>query len=67
MGRVLHCVWGGGIRGRRGQWREGNGDDVEGQGLKPDLPLTIFPENDLSGGHAKAIEALIQKIRAGAN
>lgn len=44
-----------------------NGDDVEGQGLKPDLPLTIFPENDLSGGHAKAIEALIQKIRAGAN
>lgn len=38
------------------------GEDLEGRGLAPDMPLTIFPDNDLAGGHAKAIQALMQKI-----
>ena len=43
-----------------------DGHDVEGRGLVPDQPMTIFPPEDLAGGHAKAIEALIQKIHADA-
>lgn len=43
-----------------------DGHDVEGKGLAPDTPMAIFPENDLAGGHAKAIQALIQKIRGDA-
>ncbi len=46
-------------------YRGPKGDDVEGKGLTPDIPLTVFPENDLSGGHAKAIEALMARIRQG--
>lgn len=39
------------------------GEDLEGRGLVPDTPLDLFPANDLNGGHAKAIQALIEKIR----
>jgi carboxyl-terminal processing protease len=39
------------------------GEDLEGRGLAPDTPLAVFPEADLNGGHAKAIQALMQKIR----
>jgi carboxyl-terminal processing protease len=39
------------------------GEDLEGRGLAPDTPMAVFPENDLAGGHAKAIQALIEKIR----
>jgi len=39
------------------------GEDLEGRGLAPDMPLDVFPANDLNGGHAKAIQALIEKIR----
>ncbi|MET3664553.1 carboxyl-terminal processing protease [Caulobacter sp. 1776] len=39
------------------------GEDLEGRGLAPDIPMTIFPDGDLAGGHAKAIQALIEKIR----
>jgi carboxyl-terminal processing protease len=40
------------------------GEDMEGRGLAPDMPLDVFPANDLNGGHAKAIQALMAKIRA---
>jgi carboxyl-terminal processing protease len=39
------------------------GEDLEGRGLAPDMPLDVFPAGDLNGGHAKAIQALIEKIR----
>ena len=39
------------------------GEDLEGRGLAPEIPLTVFPEDDLAGGHAKAIASLIAKIR----
>ncbi|WP_454715148.1 S41 family peptidase [Caulobacter segnis] len=39
------------------------GEDLEGRGLAPDTPMAVFPEPDLNGGHAKAIQALMQKIR----
>lgn len=39
------------------------GEDLEGRGMAADMPLDVFPENDLAGGHAKAIQALIAKIR----
>lgn len=39
------------------------GEDLEGRGLAPDTPMAVFPENDLNGGHAKVIQALMQKIR----
>ncbi|UAL12123.1 S41 family peptidase [Caulobacter segnis] len=39
------------------------GEDLEGRGLVPDMPLTVFPENDLMAGHAKAIQGLMEKIR----
>ncbi|MDR6627282.1 S41 family peptidase [Caulobacter segnis] len=39
-----------------------DGKDLEGRGLAPDMPMVIFPPDDLSGGHAKAIEALMIKI-----
>ncbi len=42
-----------------------NGEDLEGRGLLPDVPLAVFPESDLAGGHAKAITGLITKIRDG--
>jgi carboxyl-terminal processing protease len=41
------------------------GEDLEGRGLVPDVPLAVFPDNDLSNGHAKAITGLIAKIREG--
>ncbi|WP_297515219.1 S41 family peptidase [uncultured Caulobacter sp.] len=40
------------------------GEDLEGRGLAPDTPLTLYPADDLSGGHAKAIKALIATLRA---
>lgn len=40
-----------------------DGRDLEGRGLAPDMPMVIFPGDDLSGGHAKAIEALMAEIR----
>lgn len=42
-----------------------DGEDLEGRGLVPDVPMAIFPETDLAGGHAKAITTLITKIREG--
>jgi len=39
------------------------GEDLEGRGLAPEIPLTVFPEDDLAGGHARAITGLIAKIR----
>lgn len=42
-----------------------DGGDLEGRGLTPDTPLVIFPSQDLSGGHAKAIEGLLAEIRQG--
>jgi carboxyl-terminal processing protease len=42
-----------------------DGEDLEGRGLVPDVPMAIFPETDLAGGHAEAIAALITKIREG--
>ncbi|MBO9547375.1 S41 family peptidase [Caulobacter sp.] len=46
-------------------YRDPQGRVVEGKGLAPDLPLNVFPANDLSAGHAKAIEGLMARIRAG--
>jgi len=43
-----------------------DGQDLEGRGIVPELPLAIFPENDLANGHAKALVDLIAKIRQGA-
>ncbi len=43
-----------------------DGKDLEGRGLVPDMPMAIFPPEDLSGGHAKAIETLMAEIRRGA-
>lgn len=40
-----------------------SGEDLEGRGLAPDIPLAVFPESDLMGGHAGAIQGLIEKIR----
>jgi carboxyl-terminal processing protease len=40
-----------------------DGDDLEGRGLAPDTPMVIFPSQDLSGGHAKAIGDLMVEIR----
>ncbi|KQV58217.1 MULTISPECIES: S41 family peptidase [unclassified Caulobacter] len=42
------------------------GEDLEGRGLAPDVPLAVFPDGDLAGGHAKAILELMKEIRAGA-
>jgi carboxyl-terminal processing protease len=42
------------------------GQDLEGRGLVPDVPMAVFPDDDLSNGHAKAIIGLIAKIREGA-
>lgn len=44
-------------------YRGPKGEDLEGRGLAPDMPMVVFPESDLAGGHAKAIQALMQKIR----
>jgi carboxyl-terminal processing protease len=43
-------------------YKGSKGEDLEGRGLAPDTPMAVFPENDLMGGHAKAIQALITKI-----
>lgn len=40
-----------------------DGRDLEGRGLAPDMPMVLFPQDDLSGGHAKAIEGLMAEIR----
>jgi carboxyl-terminal processing protease len=42
------------------------GEDLEGRGLAPDVPLAVFPDSDLAGGHAKAILELMKEIRLGA-
>lgn len=44
-------------------YRAPDGRDLEGRGMSPDLPRPIFPPEDLSGGHAKAVQALIAEIR----
>ena len=41
------------------------GQDLEGRGLVPEVALALFPDDDLSNGHAKAINRLIAKIREG--
>ena len=47
-------------------YRSADGRELEGRGLAPEIPLVVFPEADLSEGHAKAIADLITKIREGA-
>lgn len=47
-------------------YRSAGGQELEGRGLAPDVPLDVFPEADLAGGHAKAIAGLIAKIHEGA-
>ena len=42
-----------------------DGQDLEGRGLAPEVPLTVFPDSDLAGGHAKAIASLIAKLHDG--
>ena len=42
------------------------GEALEGRGLVPDAPMTILPDGDLAGGHAKAILELMKEIRVGA-
>ncbi|WP_454759313.1 S41 family peptidase [Caulobacter segnis] len=44
-------------------YKGSKGEDLEGRGLAPDTPMAVFPETDLNGGHAKVIQALMQKIR----
>lgn len=34
----------------------------EGRGIPPALPIEVFPADDLDGGHARAIEALLAQI-----
>jgi carboxyl-terminal processing protease len=46
-------------------YRSADGQELEGRGLRPDVPLDVFPGGDLSGGHTKAITELIAKIREG--
>lgn len=46
-------------------YRSANGEELEGRGLTPKVQLTVFPEMDLSAGHAKAIADLIARIHAG--
>ena len=36
----------------------------EGRGIAPDLPLDVFPADDINGGHAKAIAELVRRIGA---
>lgn len=40
-----------------------DGRNLEGRGLTPETPLMVFPSDDLSSGHAKAISTLISEIR----
>lgn len=47
-------------------YRSADGQELEGRGLAPEIPLVVFPEADLSEGHAKSIADLITKIREGA-
>lgn len=44
-------------------YKRPTGENLEGRGLAPDIPLDVFPASDLNGGHAKAIQAAMQKIR----
>lgn len=46
-------------------YRSAEGQELEGRGLRPDVPLDVFPGGDLAGGHTKAIADLIAKIREG--
>lgn len=46
-------------------YRSAKGQELEGRGLTPDVQMTVFPEEDLLGGHTKAIADLIARIRAG--
>lgn len=46
-------------------YKSPDGRDLEGRGLAPDAPMVIFPPQDLNGGHAKAINALMMEIRRG--
>ena len=46
-------------------YRSASGQELEGRGLVPDVPLDVFPSEDLAGGHAKAISGLIMGIRQG--
>ncbi|MFP2907050.1 S41 family peptidase [Pyxidicoccus sp. 3LFB2] len=35
----------------------------EARGIPPQEPLDVFPEGDLSGGHAKAVLSLVERVR----
>lgn len=39
-----------------------NGTSFEGPGVPPERELEVFPLDDLSGGHAKALAALVKEI-----
>lgn len=46
-------------------YKTAKGEDLEGRGVAPDVPMAVFPSDDLSGGHARAVTGLIAKIRDG--
>ncbi|ATC24987.1 peptidase [Caulobacter vibrioides] len=47
-------------------YRTADGRDLEGRGLAPTVPMAVFPDSDLMGGHAKALSSLFATIREGA-
>jgi carboxyl-terminal processing protease len=36
----------------------------EGIGIRPEMPLEVFPPGDIYDGHAKAIAELVRRIKA---
>lgn len=44
-------------------YRDPDGQSYEARGLPPKLKREVFPPNDLFGGHARAVLALIEDIR----
>lgn len=41
-----------------------DGEVYEGRGFEPEIPLSIFPPDDLSNGHARAVRELLERIAA---
>lgn len=46
-------------------YRSANGQDLEGRGLVPDVPMVVFSDANLLEGHARALAGLIAKIQDG--
>ena len=47
-------------------YRDPQGQNYEVRGLPPRVKREIFPADDLTGGHARAVLALMDEIRRGA-